>query len=140
MFFISPAALNNSLKMWAIMKYWEGEQCHVDNTPQYLFIMLFKIGIDTLVQSNFTYTMYTSFMNVCSYSVFLAGIAVFQALTVGWFLGNVSVCFVLAHASFMYAALHYLYRCWYWDFSTICLSFATLPTKEHNAVDCRTVS
>lgn len=87
------------------MEHWEGENGHVDNTPQYLFIMLFKIGIDMLVLSNFTPTMYTSFMNVCSYSVFLADIAVFGALTVAWFLGNVSVCFILAHASFMYAAL-----------------------------------
>ncbi|XP_062315610.1 probable G-protein coupled receptor 160 [Osmerus eperlanus] len=107
----SPATHhNNSSTMWAIIEHWEGkDSCRVDNTQKYLFIMLFKVGLDTLVLTLFRRNLYTFFMNVFSYSLVLVDLALFLAITMVWFLGPgqspVSVCFVLAHGSDMYAAL-----------------------------------
>ena len=81
----------------------------MDNTQQYLFIMLFKVGLETLVLTLFRRNLYTFFMNVFSYSLVLVDVALFLAITMVWFLGPgqspVSVCFVLAHGSDMYAAV-----------------------------------
>ncbi|KAK6307916.1 uncharacterized protein LOC121538221 [Coregonus clupeaformis] len=96
--------------MLAIIESWEEEgSCLEDNTRQFLFILLLKVGMDCLVLSICLCRLHTSFMGVFGLSVFLVDVALACAVVAVWLLGPahspVSMCFLLAQASAVFNAL-----------------------------------
>ncbi|KAL0970236.1 hypothetical protein UPYG_G00239200 [Umbra pygmaea] len=99
-----------SFNMLALIESWEeGGRCPEDNTGQFLVLLLLKGLLDCLFLSWCRCQMHTSFMGVCSLSLFLVDVALSCAVAAVWFLGParspVSICFLLAHASEMFNAL-----------------------------------
>ncbi|XP_029575672.1 uncharacterized protein si:dkeyp-100a1.6 [Salmo trutta] len=96
--------------MLAIIESWEEEgSCIKDNTSQFLFILLLKVGMDCMVLFISLRRLNTSFMGVCGLSVFLVDVALACAFVAVWLLGParspVSICFLLAQASAVFNAL-----------------------------------
>ncbi|KAE8293279.1 hypothetical protein D5F01_LYC08387 [Larimichthys crocea] len=97
--------------MIAIIEQWEvgASDCHTDHTVKYLFLTLAKLGMDMMVFYLCCRKLSTSFLNTCSVSIILADALLPFSITCVWFLGversPVSLCFILANVSAMYAAL-----------------------------------
>lgn len=95
-----------TVKMLAIIEQWTVDSCHRDNTAQYLLLVLLKAGMDAAVLYLCRPKFYTSFISICSLSIFLADMVMLSFLC---FLeatrSPVSLCFLLAYASATYAAL-----------------------------------
>lgn len=100
----------DTIKMLAIIEQWEnGSGCHTDNTVKYLYLMLLKLGLDTVVFYLCCRTLYTSFLNMCGLSIVLADLGMTFLMGTAVFLGAerslVSPCFLLSNASVTYGAL-----------------------------------
>ncbi|CAL8278051.1 unnamed protein product [Boreogadus saida] len=97
------------LKMLGVIEEWREDHTHVDNTSRYLFLLLFKFGLDTTILYICWNRVHTFFLNVCGLSIVLADAVMFFALTTVWFLNPlkspVSVCFLLAHFSSVFSML-----------------------------------
>lgn len=96
--------------MLAILEEWKGDDgCHVDNTPRYLFLILFKLGLDTSILHICWRRLHTSYLSVCGLSIVLADALMALSLTMVWTLNPlkapVSVCFLLAHSSAVFSVL-----------------------------------
>ncbi|KAF7668632.1 hypothetical protein LDENG_00296250 [Lucifuga dentata] len=95
--------------MLAIIEQWGGDSCHRDNTSLYLLLVFVKAGLDAVILYLCWRKLYTSFISLCSLSVFLADMVMMFFLVNVYFLGAtrspVSLCFLLAYASAAYAAL-----------------------------------
>lgn len=97
-------------KMLAVIEHWEGKNsCHIDNTGMYVFLLFFKLALDATVLCLCWRKLHTSFLSVSGLYMVLADMVLVCSLTAVWFLGPrqslVSACFLLAHASAIYAAL-----------------------------------
>ncbi|XP_050927109.1 probable G-protein coupled receptor 160 [Lates calcarifer] len=96
--------------MLAIVEQWvESSGCHTDNTEKYLFLMVFKLGLDAAIFYLCCWKLRTSFLNMCSLSIILADLVMVSCTAAVWFLGGerspVSSCFILAHSSAIFGAL-----------------------------------
>lgn len=96
--------------MLAIIEQWEvGTGCHKDNTENYVILLLFKLGLDSVAFYLCCRKWFASFMSVCSLSIVLADLVLALALVAVWSLGPdkppVPLCFLLANASATYGAL-----------------------------------
>ncbi|KAM4610001.1 putative G-protein coupled receptor 160 [Polymixia lowei] len=105
-----PSSLeSHSIKMLAVVEQWETKDIYVNNTRQYLLLMMVKLGLDAIVLYLCWRRLHTSFLSVCGLSIVLADVAMVWSVAMAWFLGPltfpVSVCFLLAHFSAVYAAL-----------------------------------
>ncbi|XP_076019515.1 putative G-protein coupled receptor 160 [Genypterus blacodes] len=98
-----------AVKMLAIIEQWTETGCHMDNTRQYLLLVLVKAGLDAAVLYLCLRKLYSSFISICSLSIFLADVLMAISLAAVWFLGPrhtpVSLCFLLTTASAIYAAV-----------------------------------
>uniref|UniRef100_A0A8D3AI70 Uncharacterized protein n=1 Tax=Scophthalmus maximus TaxID=52904 RepID=A0A8D3AI70_SCOMX len=87
----------------------EGSGGHTDNTGKYLFLMLFKLGMDAAVFHLCCQKLNTSFLNTFSVSIVFADLAMTLCMAAVWLLGAerspVSPCFSLAHISATFGAL-----------------------------------
>lgn len=100
----------HSVKMLAILAEWKGDDgCLVDNTPQYLFLVLFKLSMDTAILLICWRRLHTSFLSVCGLSIVLADAFMALSLAMVWTLNPlkapVSVCFLLANFSAVFSVL-----------------------------------
>lgn len=96
--------------MLGIIEQWDvASGCHTANTDKYLFLMLFKLGVDVLVLYLCCRKLYTSFLSMCSLSIIVADLVIVLFVASVWFFGPdmylVSLCFILANASTIYGAL-----------------------------------
>ncbi|XP_067384732.1 probable G-protein coupled receptor 160 [Channa argus] len=96
--------------MLAIIKQWqEGSGCHTSNTDKYLLLMVFKMGLDSVVFHFCCRKLYMSFLSICSLSILLADLLMALCILIMWVVGAenslVSLCLLLANASAIYGAL-----------------------------------
>lgn len=96
--------------MFAIIEQWEvGASCHTGSTDKYVFLMLFKLGLDMTTFYVCSRKPFPSLLSMCSLSIVLADLATVSTLAAMWFLGPdetpVSLCSLLATASTTYEAL-----------------------------------
>ena len=93
----------------AVLEEWKGDHGHVVNTSRYLFLVLFKLGMDTTILYLCWHRLHTFFLNLCGLSIVLADAGMLVFMTTAWFLNPltspVSVCFVLAHFSTVFSML-----------------------------------
>uniref|UniRef100_A0A4W6G680 Uncharacterized protein n=1 Tax=Lates calcarifer TaxID=8187 RepID=A0A4W6G680_LATCA len=79
------------------------------NIKNYLFLMVFKLGLDAAIFYLCCWKLRTSFLNMCSLSIILADLVMVSCTAAVWFLGGerspVSSCFILAHSSAIFGAL-----------------------------------
>ncbi|KAM3871705.1 putative G-protein coupled receptor 160 [Diretmus argenteus] len=107
----SPISLERrSMKMLAIVEHWEGkDSCHIDNTVQYLFLMLFKLGLDAVILNLCWRRLHTSFLSACSLSIVLADVMMVSCMASVWVIRPAQspelVCLLLAQASATFKAL-----------------------------------
>lgn len=106
-----PSVLDiRSVKMLAVLEEWNGENAaHVDNTSRYLYLILFKLGLDITILYLCWRRPHTSFLSVCGLSIVLADAFMVVSMAIVWFLSPLkspmSVCFVLAHFSTIFSML-----------------------------------
>ncbi|KAM4563832.1 putative G-protein coupled receptor 160 isoform 1-T2 [Odontesthes bonariensis] len=107
-----PSSPNTSqpVTMLAIIKQWEEtNSLKIDNTEKYFFLLLLKLGMDTVYFYVCCQKKFTNFGSVCSLSIILADLLLTFLLATVWFLGAerpfVTNCFLLAHASATFGAL-----------------------------------
>ncbi|KAG7276348.1 hypothetical protein CRUP_032403 [Coryphaenoides rupestris] len=68
--------------MLAILAEWKGDDgSYVDNTPRYLFLVLFKLGMDITILHICWQRLHTSFLSVCGLSIVLADAFMALSLT-----------------------------------------------------------
>ncbi|CAL8252128.1 unnamed protein product [Arctogadus glacialis] len=95
--------------MLGVIEEWREDHNHVDNTSRYLFLLLFKFGMDTTILYICWNRLHTFFLSLCGLSIVLADAVMLFALTTVWFLNPlkspVSVCFLLAHFSSVFSML-----------------------------------
>ncbi|XP_048873180.1 probable G-protein coupled receptor 160 [Brienomyrus brachyistius] len=99
--------------MMAIMVTWfEDASCVQDNTLHYLFLLLFKVGLNVLILASCFRSLRASFMGISGASLCLADLLLLCCITYVWLCGpdtegpgSISMCFLLAHASTIYASL-----------------------------------
>ncbi|KAJ3587026.1 hypothetical protein NHX12_013417 [Muraenolepis orangiensis] len=94
--------------MLAILEEWAKDDiCHVDNTSRYLFVVIFKLALDTGILRICWHRLHTNFLSMCSLSVILVDVFMVMSLTLVWFLNPlkspVSVCFLLSHFSVIFS-------------------------------------
>lgn len=81
----------------------------LDNTGMYLVLVLMKFGLDAAVIYLCTRKLYTSFLSMCSLSIFLADFVMVFLVASMLFLGpetcHKSLCLIFANASVTYGAL-----------------------------------
>lgn len=97
-------------KMLAIIGQTDLEQgCYVDNTTQFLILMLLKVCLDLGAIYLNRLKPLLSFLNLCSISIVLVDLtlAVSMSLTLGLDAqrSHVALCFIMAHFSAAYSAL-----------------------------------
>ncbi|CAG6021248.1 unnamed protein product [Menidia menidia] len=109
---VSPWSPDTSqpLKMLAIIQLWDDTLADpVDNTNKYFFLLLVKLGLDSVLFITCSHKKYTSFLSVCSLSILLADVLLTCLLAAAWLLGAersfLSVCFLLANGSATFGAL-----------------------------------
>ncbi|XP_069579519.1 probable G-protein coupled receptor 160 [Brachyistius frenatus] len=107
---LSSSETSHGFKMLAIIEQWEEVSgYHTDNTHKYLLLLLFKLGLDTVVFYLCYRKWYTSFLSMCSLSIILGDLVMTCSMAAVWFLGSesffVSPCLLLANASATYGAL-----------------------------------
>lgn len=96
--------------MQAIIKQTDLEEdCYVDNTKQFLTLMLLKLGIDLGAMFLCTCKPLLSFLNMCSISIVMVDIilAVFMSATL-WLdfqSSHTALCFIMAHSSAAFSAV-----------------------------------
>lgn len=106
-----PSVLDtHSVKMLAVLEEWNGEGgVHVDNTSRYLYLILFKLGLDTTILYLCWRRLHSSFLSMCGLSIVLADALMVVSLATVWFLNPskspVSVCFILALFSAAFSVL-----------------------------------
>uniref|UniRef100_A0A8B9KL36 Si:dkeyp-100a1.6 n=1 Tax=Astyanax mexicanus TaxID=7994 RepID=A0A8B9KL36_ASTMX len=88
----------------------ENGTCTHNETLQYLFLMLSKVALNTLVLSFWLRSITRSFLGIFSISIYLADLVLIGCISwIWWFRENLdihkSMCFTLAHSSSVYSML-----------------------------------
>ena len=105
---IPLAQETQGLKMLAVIEEWKVDDRHVNNTSRYLFLVLFKLSMDTTILYICRQRLHTYFLSLCSLSVVLADAVLLLFMTMAWFnplKSPMSVCFLLAYFSTVFSML-----------------------------------
>lgn len=95
-----------------MVTWFEDASCVQDNTLHYLLLLLFKVGLNVLILASCFRSLRGSFMGISGASLCLADVLLLCCIAYVWLCGrdsestgSVSMCFLLAHASAIYAFL-----------------------------------
>ncbi|XP_026876957.2 probable G-protein coupled receptor 160 [Electrophorus electricus] len=96
--------------MLAILQQEDSSECVVDQTPQYFFLLLSKVALNTLVLSFWLRSITKSMLGIYSISMYVVDLLLVCSISWAWWfrenLGtHVSVCFTLSHGSAVYSVL-----------------------------------
>lgn len=85
------------------------QDCYIDNTAQFLILMLLKVGLDMGVMSLCSFKPLQSFLNMCSMSIVMVDffLAVFMSATLCLDIqsSHAVLCFIMAHFSAAFSSL-----------------------------------
>lgn len=106
-----PTALegNTGMMLAIVEKQDAGHVCHIDNTLQFIMLMLLKTGMDAGVLYLCWGKLYANFLNMSNLSIFIADVIMLFSMAVVSSLkaeySHFPLCFILAYFSAAYAAL-----------------------------------